>query len=66
MEKEFSLKVTEAELNFIGSAIGKLPFEQVEGLINKLRQQAQQQMIQQQNEGREKLAVLTGVENNVN
>ena len=43
MEKTFKLEVTEAELNLIGMAVGRLPFEQVAGLVANLNKQIQEQ-----------------------
>lgn len=43
---KFELTIEEA--NFILSALGKAPFEQVVNLISKLREQAQQQLAAQQ------------------
>lgn len=40
---EFLLKVTAGELDVIGKALGKLPFEDVAQLLQKLRQQVVEQ-----------------------
>ena len=45
---KFELSVDEA--NLILAALGKAPFEQVAGLIAKLREQAQPQLANQQTE----------------
>ena len=41
-------KLTLEEVNLIGAALGKLPFETVEAIIAKLRSQAQEQMIKRE------------------
>lgn len=40
---ELTLKVTGAEVDTIGKGLGKLPFDDVAGLIQKLRQQIVEQ-----------------------
>lgn len=37
---ELNLKLHVAEINFLLSVLGKVPYEQVEGLISKIRLQA--------------------------
>lgn len=38
---ELNLNLKLAEINFVLAALSKAPYEQVEGLISKIRQQAQ-------------------------
>jgi len=38
---ELNLNLTLAEIKFVVAALGKAPLEQVEGLVNKIRLQAQ-------------------------
>lgn len=38
-QQDFTLKVTNDDVNTIGKALGKLPFDDVAGLIQKLREQ---------------------------
>lgn len=40
---EFTIKIAPAELDLIGKGLGKLPFEDVAPLIQKLRQQVMDQ-----------------------
>jgi hypothetical protein len=44
MEKSFSLTVTENELQIIGAGLGKLAYESVAVLINKLNLQVREQL----------------------
>jgi hypothetical protein len=44
MEKSFSLTVTENELQIIGAGLGKLAYESVAVLINKLNTQVKEQL----------------------
>ena len=39
MEKTYQLEVTETELNVIGAALGKMPYDAVGALIVKLKNQ---------------------------
>ncbi len=41
--QEFNLKITSDDVNTIGKALGKLPFDDVAPLIQKLRQQIVEQ-----------------------
>ena len=42
-EKQFALSLTASELDVIGAALGKLPYESVAGLFEKIRAQFNQQ-----------------------
>lgn len=42
-QQEVNLKVTTEDVNVIGKALGKMPFDEVAGLIQKLREQIMQQ-----------------------
>ncbi|WP_020536760.1 hypothetical protein [Lewinella cohaerens] len=42
--KTLKLELTVEEVNLILSALGKLPFEQVFSLVNKIQQQAAEQL----------------------
>jgi hypothetical protein len=42
-QQEFNLKLTAPEVETIGKALGKLPYEEVAILVNKLRQQIVEQ-----------------------
>ncbi len=42
------LKLTVEEINLIGAALGKLPFETVEAIILKLRTQIQEQLVKRE------------------
>ena len=38
-QQEFNLKLKAADVDLIGRALGKLPYEEVANLVNNLRQQ---------------------------
>lgn len=38
-EKELDFKMTNTEINLVGKALGKMPFDEVAPLVNKLRTQ---------------------------
>jgi len=40
-EQELNLVLTVKEINFVLAALAKAPYEQVEGLVNKIRMQGQ-------------------------
>ena len=42
-QQEFNLKVAAADIDVIGRALGKMPFDEVAALMQKLQMQIQQQ-----------------------
>ena len=46
-QQEVTLKVTNDDVNVIGRALGKLPFDEVAGLVQKLRSQIVEQQPKQ-------------------